>query len=768
MPTPEYLRKVMPFAAYFAPAAFDQPRKGIYIVTPSVDGDPGAMREHNRASITNTSIHEAYPGHHLQLSAALERPTITRLLVDAPEFVEGWGMYSEQLMREHGFDATPAHRMMLATDAIWRACRIILDIRLHRGEIGVDDAIDFLVEHTGFERPNAAAEVHRYTSTPTYQLSYLLGKVLILRLREDEQRRLGADFSLQRFHDALLWSGSMPVSFHRRLLAGEGGGPFMPGRRRLMQVIPSIDLQGGRSRLVWWPGAGSGQGVADRPTRAHRSRVRGVGRAVIHLVDLDGARAGQPVSLSNIAEVARAVAVPLQVAGGVDGPEQIELCFAAGATRVVVPLWAVVEDRARLDACLAIAGDWLAVGLDARPERLRDYPWKRFLPPSLDEVVAELAAAGVRRFVLSHGGTAPDTDALGRLSALGMDVLVAGGVTSVEALPALAASGVAGVIVGEALFTGAIDLVHGQPGSRVAPAIDLDGSMPTIPESIASLIAARWRWWRCCAWRWRPHRSAGADSDRYGQFHVHADPIGRADEHHQAASCSRRTRRPWPCPSRHRPATARRRPSRPPWVTSSSSCTTSRRPWRRATSRASPRPATTTARPSIGSCPDFVIQGGDPDGTGRGGPGYTIQDEPVVGEYGRGIVAMARTSQPDSQGSQFFIVLDDGARAALEQFRTYVIFGEVVSGMDVVDQIAAMPNSGPPDNSALDPVVMDVGDHPGAQPVQRSGGDAGTTPTPAPTATPTPVATAVATPAATPSRRRTDAAAAPVDLTTLR
>lgn len=229
VPTPEYLRKVMPFAAYFSPAAFDQPRRGIYIVTPSVDDAPGAMKEHNRASISNTSIHEAYPGHHLQLSAALERPTISRLLIEAPEFVEGWGMYSEQLMREHGFDASPAHRMMLATDAIWRACRIILDIQLHRGEIGVDDAIDFLVEHTGFERPNAAAEVHRYTSTPTYQLSYLLGKVLILRLRADEQTRLGADFSLQRFHDALLWSGSIPVSFHRRLLAGEGGGPFMPG-----------------------------------------------------------------------------------------------------------------------------------------------------------------------------------------------------------------------------------------------------------------------------------------------------------------------------------------------------------------------------------------------------------------------------------------------------------------------------------------------------------------------------------------------------------
>jgi uncharacterized protein (DUF885 family) len=228
IPTPRYLRAVMPFAAYFAPAAFDRPRRGMYVVTPSVDGDPGAMREHNWGSISNTSLHEAYPGHHLQLTAALERPTLSRLLIEAPEFVEGWGMYSEILPREHGFDATPEHRVALATDAIWRACRIILDIRLHRGLIGVPEAIDLLVEQTGFERPNAAAEVHRYTSTPTYQMSYLLGRELILRLREDERRRLGDAFSLRRFHDALLWSGSLPVSFHRRLLRGEGGGPFLP------------------------------------------------------------------------------------------------------------------------------------------------------------------------------------------------------------------------------------------------------------------------------------------------------------------------------------------------------------------------------------------------------------------------------------------------------------------------------------------------------------------------------------------------------------
>jgi len=104
--------------------------------------------------------------------------------------------------------------------------------------------------------------------------------------------------------------------------------------------------------------------------------------------------------------------------------------------------------------------------------------------------------------------------------------------------------------------------------------------------------------------------------------------------------------------------------------------------------------------------PDFVIQGGDPNGDGTGGPGYSIEDEPVVGEYGRGIVAMARTSQANSAGSQFFIVVSDNARQALESFRTYVIFGNVTEGMDVVDQIVAGPNSGSPDNTALDPVVM--------------------------------------------------------------
>lgn len=107
--------------------------------------------------------------------------------------------------------------------------------------------------------------------------------------------------------------------------------------------------------------------------------------------------------------------------------------------------------------------------------------------------------------------------------------------------------------------------------------------------------------------------------------------------------------------------------------------------------------------------PGFVIQGGDPTGTGTGGPGYTIKDEPVTTTYRRGTVAMARTMAPDSVGSQFFIVLDDDAGTALADpaYNNYQIIGTVTAGMDVVDAIAAMPNAGPPGNEATSPVAMD-------------------------------------------------------------
>jgi cyclophilin family peptidyl-prolyl cis-trans isomerase len=90
---------------------------------------------------------------------------------------------------------------------------------------------------------------------------------------------------------------------------------------------------------------------------------------------------------------------------------------------------------------------------------------------------------------------------------------------------------------------------------------------------------------------------------------------------------------------------------------------------------------------ALGSGTPFVIQGGDPTGSGSGGPGYTIQDESVTTQYHRGTVAMARTAAPNSVGSQFFIVLSEEARGPLESANTYQILGNVTSGMEVADAI---------------------------------------------------------------------------------
>ena len=226
-----------------------------------------------------------------------------------------------------------------------------------------------------------------------------------------------------------------------------------------MLVIPSIDVDAGKSRVVFWPGAATGAGVpTDRPA-AIAERFVALGARVIHLVDLDGARAGTPRNLEAISAVAARVAVPLQVAGGLEDPDAIRLAFASGATRAVVSMG--IADRPDvLRACLAVAGGWLAVGLDPRPERLAEFPWTRTWtrPPSLDVLVDELVAMGVARFVLSHGGASPDPATIARLTERrDADILIAGGVTDIAGITRLRDAGVTAVILGEALLSGRID-----------------------------------------------------------------------------------------------------------------------------------------------------------------------------------------------------------------------------------------------------------------------------------------------------------------------
>ena len=132
----------------------------------------------------------------------------------------------------------------------------------------------------------------------------------------------------------------------------------------------------------------------------------------------------------------------------------------------------------------------------------------------------------------------------------------------------------------------------------------------------------------------------------------------------------------------------------------------------------------------------FVIQGGDPEGTGGGGPGYTIADEPVTATYKRGTLAMARTNEPNSQGSQFFIVLDDKSADPLVAANTYAIFGEVISGMEVADAIfdASGGEELPTDPIAMISVTVTNAPAASASPA------ASTTPTSGPTAVPGPTA----------------------------
>jgi phosphoribosylformimino-5-aminoimidazole carboxamide ribotide isomerase len=224
-----------------------------------------------------------------------------------------------------------------------------------------------------------------------------------------------------------------------------------------VQVIPSIDLDRGRSRIVFWPGASTGVGApTDRPERIAEAFV-GLGARVVHVVDFDGARTGVPGNLEAVGQIASRVAIPIQLAGGLEGPDQIRLAFAAGATRVVLAM-EIADDPARLAECLAIAGDWLAVGLDPRPERLAAYPWRRPSPPTFGGLVEELTGRGVRRFVLSHGGGEPDVVSLSRLvAAHDADFLVAGGVADLDGIRRLRDAGIAGIILGQALLSGAIE-----------------------------------------------------------------------------------------------------------------------------------------------------------------------------------------------------------------------------------------------------------------------------------------------------------------------
>ena len=215
--TPAFLRSLLPFAAYDAPGPFAERQLGFYYVTPppeELDEDEvrAILRGHSSASLRTTGVHEAYPGHHLQLVSANSAPTLARRIAGLPDggnlLVEGWAFYCEELMDREGFLDDPVVRLMRLNDQIWRACRVVIDVELHLGRMGLDQAVDFLAREAAMNRREAELECRRYAEEPGQAMSYLLGKREVLRLarRWDEER----GGTLRAFHDELLSWGSLP------------------------------------------------------------------------------------------------------------------------------------------------------------------------------------------------------------------------------------------------------------------------------------------------------------------------------------------------------------------------------------------------------------------------------------------------------------------------------------------------------------------------------------------------------------------------------
>ncbi|MBS3790160.1 MAG: DUF885 domain-containing protein [Candidatus Thermoplasmatota archaeon] len=215
METPEYMRNIIPFAAYISPAKFDETKKGIYVVTPP--NEESNLSNYSYWDVRNTTVHEGYPGHHLQLAAATTNDDVFRIFSHATETVEGWAHYCEEMMKDHGFDDTPEARLIQSKDIVWRAARIIVDVRLSTGKMSFEEAVDYLVDNVGMDRQDAEKEVKRYTQNPAYQLSYLLGKKMIKELKEDVKEKMGDDFSEKFFHDTILYAGSVPMKYLREI-----------------------------------------------------------------------------------------------------------------------------------------------------------------------------------------------------------------------------------------------------------------------------------------------------------------------------------------------------------------------------------------------------------------------------------------------------------------------------------------------------------------------------------------------------------------------
>ena len=226
-PTPPFQRSFIPYAAYSMPGFLEKVQEGVFFVTPvEEDADAEAaerkLRGHPWADLPVTALHEAYPGHHLQLVVSNTLGSVPRKFGAflSSLFIEGWAFYCEELMEQLGFINQPIQKLARLQAQLWRASRIILDVSLHTGRMSVDEAIKFLVERAGLEPDDAKAEVWRYTTSPGQPQCYLMGKLQILDLVAEYKRRY-PKASMMEMHDAILHCGSLPPRLMRLRLFGE-------------------------------------------------------------------------------------------------------------------------------------------------------------------------------------------------------------------------------------------------------------------------------------------------------------------------------------------------------------------------------------------------------------------------------------------------------------------------------------------------------------------------------------------------------------------
>ena len=240
METPQFMRSGVTSAALFMPAVFDRQPHGIYLMT-RPDNLEDMKQLFNRAGIVNTTVHEAYPGHYHQGAMSFKKPWMhqlhlmmltTDVMVCGYETMEGWAHYCEKMMFERGYEADDKAYYTMLDFAIWRACRVVYDISLCRGEATIEQMVEFFMRETDSSKETAEAEIIGFSRTPSYALSYFTGRHLVIQLKEELKKELGQGFDEKKFHDLMAINGNLP--FHLAMGAvRKGMGSAIPPRKPL-------------------------------------------------------------------------------------------------------------------------------------------------------------------------------------------------------------------------------------------------------------------------------------------------------------------------------------------------------------------------------------------------------------------------------------------------------------------------------------------------------------------------------------------------------